>query len=223
MKYLKRVYKIFYYIAHPLRACDYLLRLIIRKMISHMYFVDIVDYYKNYQFQSIKDSFKQIGENSYIHYPWNSIHGSKYIVIGKYFHANKGLYIGGYGEDNNHEQIIIGDNVVIGFDCQITAIKKVKIGNNVLMGSRIFISDHSHGKIDYPDITEIPIKRMLFSKGPVIIGNNVWIGSGVAILPNVTIGDNCIIGANSVITKSFPANHVLAGNPARIIKIIDLK
>ena len=60
----------------------------------------------------------------------------------------------------------------------------------------------------------------MFSKGPVIIGNNVWIGSGVIILPNVTIGDNCIIGANSVVTKSFDKNSVIAGNPARLIKTL---
>ena len=65
-----------------------------------------------------------------------------------------------------------------------------------------------------------PIKRSLFSKGPVIIGNNVWIGSGVIILPNVTIGDNCILGANSVVTKSFEKNSVIAGNPARLIKTL---
>jgi acetyltransferase-like isoleucine patch superfamily enzyme len=65
-----------------------------------------------------------------------------------------------------------------------------------------------------------PSERKLISKGPVIIGDNVWVGEGVAILPNVTIGRNCIIGTNSVVTKSIPENSVAAGIPAKVIKKI---
>lgn len=104
------------------------------------------------------------------------------------------------------------------FNCQISAINKIIIGNNVLVGSRVHISDHSHGNITKDDLNTIPVKRLLFSKGPIVIGNNVWIGSGVAIMPNVTIGDNCIIGAKAVVTKSFETNSVIAGCPAKLIK-----
>lgn len=103
-------------------------------------------------------------------------------------------------------------------DVHIACINKVVIGNNVLLASRIFISDHSHGEVNKEAITKAPSKRNLVSKGPVIIEDNVWIGEGVSILPNVTIGKNSIIGSNAVVTKSFPENSVIAGVPAILIK-----
>ena len=67
-----------------------------------------------------------------------------------------------------------------------------------------------------------PRERNIYSKGPVIIGNNVWIGDKVTICPNVTIGDGAIIGANSVVTKDVPAFSIVAGSPVRIIKQLNL-
>jgi acetyltransferase-like isoleucine patch superfamily enzyme len=164
--------------------------------------------------------FRSAGPNCHIQYPWNCITGVDRISLGRNFHANKGLFLGAYGEDTGEAQITIGDNVVINYDSQITAISKVVIGDDVLTGSRIFISDHSHGEISAEALVDPPIHRKLFSKGPVIIGNRVWIGSGVAIMPNVSVGDDCIIGANSVVTRSFPARAVIAGNPAKLIRIL---
>ena len=66
----------------------------------------------------------------------------------------------------------------------------------------------------------MPSLRKLYSKGPVIIEDNVWIGEGVAILPNVIIGENSIIGANAVVTKDIPRNSVVGGNPAKIIRTL---
>lgn len=62
---------------------------------------------------------------------------------------------------------------------------------------------------------------MVTSKGPVIIGSNVWFGDKATILPNVTIGDGAVIAANSVVTKDVPAYSVVAGNPAKIIKQVN--
>ena len=88
----------------------------------------------------------------------------------------------------------------------------------MLMASRIYISDHSHGEINSEALMLPRLQRPLVSKGPVIIEDNVWIGEGVCIMPGVTVGRNSIIGANAVVTKSFPANCVIAGIPATIIK-----
>lgn len=118
---------------------------------------------------------------------------------------------------------ISGDNVNIGYDCHIWCVNKVIIGNNVLMASKIFITDHFHGDTSIDSLKLSPNYRKVISKGPVIIEDNVWIGEGVAIMPNVTIGENSIIGANSVVTKDIPKNSVVSGNPARAIKNIDLE
>lgn len=86
------------------------------------------------------------------------------------------------------------------------------------MGSNILITDHQHGFVNKDDFETPLVKRKLYSLGPVIIEDNVWIGENVSIMPNVTIGRGCIIGANAVVTKSFPAYSVIGGIPARIIK-----
>ena len=116
-------------------------------------------------------------------------------------------------------QIIIGNNVSINMDAEISAINSIIIEDGVQMASNVLIVDHYHGRIDKTDI-EVgePSKRNLYSKGPVRIEKNVWIGYGVSILPNVTIGRGAIIGANSVITKSIAPYSVVAGVPGKVIK-----
>jgi acetyltransferase-like isoleucine patch superfamily enzyme len=145
----------------------------------------------------------------------------QYISIGNNFSAEYNLRLEAwdkYGSQTYAPQIIIGDNVGLGTDVHIGCINKIVIGNNVLIASRIYISDHSHGEITAGALSIPPLKRPLISKGPVIIDDNVWIGEGVCILPNVHIGKNAVIGANAVVTKDVPSNAVVGGNPAKIIK-----
>lgn len=167
-------------------------------------------------------SFKKIGNN--INFPENrSIKNPQYISIGNSFSALQNLRLEAwdkYGSIEYSPEIIIGNNVCFNTDVHIGAINKVCIGDNVLIASRVYISDHSHGEITADAIKLPPGQRALFSKGPVVIENNVWIGEGVSILPAVVIGENSIIGANSVVTKSIPPNSIVAGNPARVIKTI---
>ena len=102
-------------------------------------------------------------------------------------------------------------------NCHIGCIDSINIGNNVLLGSKVYISDHYHGNITKNDIDIPPLLRPLSSK-PIKIGNNVWIGDNVCIMPGVSLGNNVIVGANAVVTKSFPDNAVVAGVPAKKIK-----
>lgn len=120
----------------------------------------------------------------------------------------------------NLKTLCFGKDCEIGDNVHIVAYEKVSIGDNCLMASKIFISDTSHGKysgeVQSPP-SEVPNDRALITK-PVIVGDNVWIGENVCILLGVTIGNGCIIGANSVVNRDLPDNSIAVGIPAKVIK-----
>ena len=145
------------------------------------------------------------------------IRGRKSLDGGKFLTTGYGCRFDLIG---NKKTLFVGDNCEMGDMTHIVAYEKVEIGDNVLIASKCFISDTNHGvyKGQNPDspITE-PNKRKLVSS-PVKIGNNVWIGENVVILAGAQIGDGCIIGANSVVSKETPAGSIVAGVPGRVIK-----
>ena len=120
----------------------------------------------------------------------------------------------------------IGNHVQLNDSVHIGAVHCVTIGDHTLIASRVFISDHNHGRYGVLDLSSDPrippIDRPLVSS-PVHIGSNVWIGEQVCILPGVTIGNGAVIGANSVVTKDIPGNSIAVGNPAKVIRIFDLQ
>ena len=121
-------------------------------------------------------------------------------------------------ESNRSPKITIGNDCDFGRYNHITCSNQVTIGNGVLTGMFVLITDNSHGNLTIEESEIRPSLRPLFSKGEVVIGNNVWIGDKAAILAGVHIGDGAIIAANAVVTKDVPARVVVGGVPAKVIK-----
>ncbi len=109
--------------------------------------------------------------------------------------------------------ITIGEGVYINFNCSFLDNGKIIIGEKVLFGPAVTITTIGH-----PIAAD---KRKYMYTAPVVIENNCWIGAGVTICPGVTIGENTVIGAGSVVVKDIPSNCVAVGNPCRVVREID--
>lgn len=150
------------------------------------------------------------------------IRGRKYIDFGANLTTGVGCRFEAFSK-NPTKRIIFGCNVQVNDYVHISAMERISIGNNVLMASHIYISDNSHGfyKGEHQSSpNEAPILRSYYV-APVEIGDNVWIGEVVIVMPGVTIGKGCIIGANSVVTKSISSYCMAVGQPAKVIKKFD--
>lgn len=135
----------------------------------------------------------------------------KYVSVGMNFYCECGKHI------------FLGDKVVINMNCTFLDDNIISIGSNVLIAPNVQLYTATHpveaGERFVEDWDEHSGDLFFRTKAlPITIGNYVWIGGGAIVLPGVTIGDNCVIGAGSVVTKSIPANSVAAGNPCRIIR-----
>ncbi len=115
-----------------------------------------------------------------------------------------------------HEGVAeIGAKTVLGQECTISSFQHVSIGRECIVADRVMLIDFDHGVVE----VDRPIRLQGIYKRDVHVGNNVWIGYGACILRGVTVGDNAIIGTNAVVTRDVPANAVVAGVPARLIRM----
>ena len=115
-----------------------------------------------------------------------------------------------------HEgEVIIGAKTVIGQECTVSAFQHVSIGRECIIADRVMMIDFDHG------VTEVerPIRAQGIYKRDIDVGHNVWIGYGACILRGVTVGDNSVVGTSAVVTRTVPANAVVAGVPARVIRM----
>jgi len=126
------------------------------------------------------------------------------------------VWIGDGTKIRCHEGAVeIGAKTVMGQECTISAYQRVRIGEECVIADRAMFIDFDHGMVEI----ERPIRLQGIYKRDVEVGNNVWIGYGACVLRGVSIGDNSVIGTNSVVTKDVPANAVVGGIPARIIRM----
>ncbi len=174
----------------------------------------------NYIF--VKHKFRSCGEDLRISGSPFLTH-PEYITIGMSFHVGAALKLETWPAYNNKRtdkkpKLIIGNNVSFMDNCQISCLDSVTIGDNVLFGSNVFVTDNLHGGTMKSELDLPPVERALFSKGAVSIGNKVWVGRNVCIMPGVTIGDCAVIGANSVVTHDVLAYTIVGGVPARVIR-----
>ncbi|MCD8031783.1 MAG: acyltransferase [Bacteroides sp.] len=166
--------------------------------------------------------FKSFGKSRVM--PTILLRGGKCITIGDGTIIRKNVHLTAwerYNGGNYTPEIFIGDDCSIGDGTHITAINKIIIGNHVRCGKNILITDNAHGSFSPTDLELPPHKRPLYSKGAVVVEDNVWIGEKASIVSGVCIGRSAIIAANSVVTKDVPSHSLVAGVPAKIIKILE--
>ncbi len=168
-------------------------------------------------------NFKYIAKTARIEPYLTLLVGGKYIIVGENCYLGENMQLTAW--DNYQGKIFtphieFGNNCQIGSGAHITAINLIRFGKNVLTGKNILVTDNAHGASDLETLKRPPVDRPLYSKGEVIIGDNVWIGDKASIMPGVTIGEGAIIAANAVVTKDVPPYCVVGGNPARILKTL---
>lgn len=161
-----------------------------------------------------RNSLKKFGTNSYIIKPL-IIAGHKNIIIHDNVLIAHQAWLAAYDRPDKAPCLLeIGSGCQVGHYSHICATSEIILEEEVLLADKVFISDHLHG---YEDINRPILKQALVQKNKVRIGKGSWIGENVCIL-GCSVGQQSVIGANSVVTKDIPAYCIAAGNPAKIIK-----
>jgi acetyltransferase-like isoleucine patch superfamily enzyme len=168
----------------------------------------------------ISRRFGHLGDSSFIWKPLN-IMGEHYMTIGDGNVFEAGLQLTARQIGDRPPVLSIGNHCLFRHGCHITATNSVKIGNCLLTGTNVLITDNAHGMTTLSNLQLPPRQREVFSKGGVVIGDNVWLGNNVCVMPGVVIGDGVVVGSNSVVTHDIPSFSMAAGIPAKVIKCLN--
>jgi acetyltransferase-like isoleucine patch superfamily enzyme len=163
--------------------------------------------------------YKRFGQGSIINWPTGNMYGERWISIGDdtmiagQVTLSAGMMPG--QQMMTDPVVIIGDRCLIGRGSAIVGHYRIDIGDDVFTGMNVYITDQNHG---YEDI-EAPIGIQDPEDDPVVIGSGSWIGSGAVVLPGARLGKNCVVAANSVVRGEFPSYSVVAGVPAKVVRL----
>lgn len=184
-------------------------------MILHKIVRKLVIAYEKSESKDYARRLKSVGENTLIGYPALLAYPQN-ITVGSNTEIKSYSRLQTFLEEGEQSYIKIGNDSFFGFRLSIQATAPVEIGNNNVFGSDVSIVSHNHGMeiVDGKPFMDQPL-----TSAPIKIGNNVWAGDKVTILPGVTIGNNVILAAGSIVNKSVPDNAMVAGIPAKIIKM----
>jgi len=165
--------------------------------------------------------FRSFGAGSIIAPFPRLVAGARYVSIGERCFFGAGLTLSVRDEYlgvRHTPAFTVGDRCMLGRDLMVACTHAIAIGSAVTVADRVYIGDSHHGYED-PDVPVLD--QPMTGQAPVAIGDGCFIGVGAAILPGVSLGRGCVVGPNTVVTRSFEANTVLLGNPARPIRMYD--
>ncbi len=161
-----------------------------------------------------------MGRNPMVLKPWNLKISGRHICAGDNLHIisdpDRRVAFSTWHFDQYQGRITLGDNVLVCPGCRFDSASEISIGDNCMFAAGSYITD-----ADWHDIYDRT--KVVGQTRPVILEENVWVGDGATVCKGVTIGENSIIGAGSIVTNDIPSNVVAAGNPARVLKDLDPK
>lgn len=156
------------------------------------------------------------------------IRGLSFMEIGEDFVAGPDLWLEAVSRFNDETfapRLVIGEHVRASRWVHIAVTNRVEIGDHVLIGSKVLITDHDHGSYSSPSTPPSvpPVLRPLSRDLSTVVGSNVWLGDGVVVTAGSVIGDGCVIGANAVVIGSIPPFTIAVGSPAKAIREFDFE
>jgi acetyltransferase-like isoleucine patch superfamily enzyme len=154
-----------------------------------------------------------LGDGSVVRAPMDALTNPGSISVGRNFFSREHLRLEAVRAtpEARPGTLVIGDDVHFEGYCSVSAAEEIHIGNSVLFGANVSVRDHDHGT-QMPNVHRM---RQPLVSGPVQIGDYAWVAQNAVILKGVTLGDHVVVGANAVVTRSFPAWATIGGVPAR--------